>query len=517
MATRLLRFTWILLVVIAVLLLSCTDNLLGKMKSNIQVSLDIPEVPRSRNVSTSLNLDLKVKGWVQDKQGEVLDLVEKTLENGRAVLSFNTVDVGLEVQVLIQISDTSQVLYSGRSDFFEVSPEGNTVSVDLKRGDFSSEEVTGPAGDGGKDDPAGSDGPTSDGGEDAPAGSDGPPSDGDDNEPTDDGDENGAPSGGDGNESAGDGGSVGTVEVNFTVKKADWENLINFPSSNDLYIASAILSSDNVVQGESYVSGGDFGDNTITISNIPANTEVKVSVGVLYNPGEKYTYEELTSNTDQMSQYILHMDMSDSFVVNEGANTVKVDLFPYEFGNIFQNGYAYSCSNQEEIENIITHAPTSAPTYISLENNVLVTETITINKDISFMPRGDIITIGIAGSFLRAKNITGPMFEVTTVGSLDLEGFSLDGQEYTGDSPLIVSEGDLTLGSCELINYNCSSTNQGVVYVTKGSVSISYTNITVAEGYDGNALYMESGVTYDINGQKTGLEQSYKSITSENP
>ena len=55
------------------------------------------------------------------------------MENGRAVLTFNSVDVGLEVQVLIQISDTSQVLYSGMSDFFVVSSQGNSVPVELKR------------------------------------------------------------------------------------------------------------------------------------------------------------------------------------------------------------------------------------------------------------------------------------------------------------------------------------------------------------------------------------------------
>ena len=507
MATRLLRFTWILLVVIAVLLLSCTDNLLGKMKSNIQVSLNISEAPRSRNVSTSLNLDLKVKGWVQDKQGEVLDLVEKTLENGRAVLSFNTVDVGLEVQILIQVSDTSQVLYSGRSDFFEVSPEGNTVSVDLKRGDFASEQEKnedeengsttggeGAEGAGEEDDPAGSDGPPSDGGEDAPAGSDGPPSDGGDDEP------------------AGDGGPVGTVEVNFTVLKSDWEGLVNFPS-NDLVIRGAMMGADGSSSSEYFV--GDFGANTITFSNIPAETEVTAYAVVYYNPQQKYSYEEVAPADGSSLKYLLHMNSSTSFLVKEGTNTVDIVLTPYDMGGIAQNGYTHSCSSQEEIEDVIEYATDSV--ILSLAEDVHITETITIDKDISFMPRGDVITIGISGSFLRAENVIGPMFEVTREGSLDLEGFSLDGQEYTGDSPLIVSEGDLTLGSCELINYNCSSTNQGVVYVKEGSVSISYTNITVAEGYGGNALYMESGVTYDINGQKTGLEQSYKSITSENP
>ena len=48
MATRLLRFTWILLVVIAVFLLSCTDILLEKGGS-IQVSLSMADAPGGRN------------------------------------------------------------------------------------------------------------------------------------------------------------------------------------------------------------------------------------------------------------------------------------------------------------------------------------------------------------------------------------------------------------------------------------------------------------------------------------
>lgn len=452
MTTRWQKITWILLIIVAVLCGGCTDILLEKGGS-IQVSLSLADAPGGRNaLAQDGGTQYKVKGWVVDTQGEVIEEVEDYLVDGRGNISFASVEIHMNVRVLIQVYDTNDViLYSGVSDFFVVVPEVNVVPVELQRGDFR--KWFGP---------------------------------------------------------------VGTVEVKFTVDKTDWGNLIDFPNSNDLYIATYIISSDYVVQGESLVAG-DFGDHTVTFSNVPAETGTTVGVGVYYNPEQKYTQKELSASANsQLNPYALHINI-DSFDVNEGHNTVEVSLTPYEDGGVFQNGYTYSCSIQEEIKNIITYAPTSEPTYISLENNVLVTETITIDKDISFVPRGDIITIGISGSFLRANSVTGPMFEVTSEGSLDLTGFILNGQGYTGDSPLIVSEGDLTLGSCELINNNRSSTNQGVVYVTKGSVSISYTNITVAEGYDGNALYMESGVTYDINGQKTGLAQSYTSITPENP
>ena len=454
MATRLLRFTWILLVVIAVLLLSCTDNLLGKMKSNIQVSLDIPEAPRSRNVSTSLNLDLKVKGWVQDKQGEVLDLVEKTLENGRAVLSFNTVDVGLEVQILIQVSDTSQVLYSGRSDFFEVSPEGNTVSVDLKRGDFASEQEKNEDEENGST--TGGEGAEGAGGEDEPAGSDG---------------------------------SVGTVEVKFTVKKTDWENLIDFPNSNDLYIATYIISSDYVVQGESLVAG-DFGDHTVTFSNVPAETGTTVGVGVYYNPEQKYTYEELIASANsQLNPYALHINI-DSFDVNEGHNTVEVSLTPYEDGGVFQNGYTYSCSSQEEIEELIALANPSVS--ISLEKDVVITNTITIDKNISFYLPGDIYDSNLYPSLLRAENVTGPMFEVTSEGNLSMGGIILDGQNSTSgiNNPIIINHGSTSLWSAIVQNnvttinaagYNSLALNSGAIYST-GKLSIrdsTIQNITV--------------------------------------
>lgn len=438
MATRLQRFTWILLVVIAVFLLSCTDNLLGKMRSNIQVSLTIPEASGSRNVSASINLDLKIKGWVQDKQGEVLDLVETPLENGRAVLSFNTVDVGLEVQILIQISDASQVLYSGRSDFFEVSPEGNTVSVDLKRGDFSSEEVTGPAGDGGDDEPPVYNGP------------------------------------------------VGTVEVNFSVDKTDWESLINF-SGNDLVIRGAMMGADGSSNSEDFE--GDFGANTITFHNIPAETEVTAYVAIFYNPQQKYSYEELAPTDGSSFQYLLYLNTVDSFLVKEGANTVEIELTPYDLG-IAQTGYIYTCSSQEEIEELIALANPSVS--ISLEKDVDITNTITIDKNISFYLPGDIYDSNLYPSLLRAENVTGPMFEVTSEGNLSMGGIILDGQNSTSgiNNPIIINHGSTSLWSAIVQNnvttinaagYNSLALNSGAIYST-GYLSISDStiqNITV--------------------------------------
>lgn len=390
----------------------------------------------------------KVKGWVVDTQGEVIEEVEDYLVDGRGNISFASVEIHMNLRVLIQVYDTNDaILYSGVSDFFVVVPEVNVVPVELQRGDFR--KWFGP---------------------------------------------------------------FGTVEVKFTVEWTDWENLIDFTNSNDLYIATYILSSDNVIHGESLVAG-DFGENTITFSNVPAGTGTTVSVGVFYNPEQKYSFEE--DNPSQMIQYVLHMNMSDSFDVNEGHNTVEVSLTPYEYGDIYQYGYSYFCSSQEEIEELIASANQGVS--ISLEKNVDITNTITIDKDISFVPPGDVILMGGGYSLLRADSVNGPMFEVTTEGSLSMSGIILDGQGYTGDAPLIISEGNLSLDSCELINNNRSSTAQGVVYASGGSLTISDTNITVAENYKGNALYMESGVTYYINNKDNGLLQSYTSITPDSP
>lgn len=464
----------------------CTDNLLGKMKSNIRVSLAIPEAPRSRNVSTSVNLDLKVKGWVQDKQGRILDLVEQPMENGRAVLTFNSVDVGLEVQVLIQISDTSQVLYSGMSDFFVVSSQGNSVPVELKRGDFETEEEKNE--DGGNSSTTGDETvPPSDGGEEKPAGG------GDDNEPTDDGDENGAPSGGDGNESAGDGGPVGTVEVNFTVLKSDWEGLVDFPS-NDLVIRGAMMGADGSSSSEYFV--GDFGANTITFSNIPAETEVTAYAVVYYNPQQKYSYEEVAPADGSSLKYLLHMNSSTSFLVKEGTNTVDIALTPYDMGGgIAQNGYTHSCSSQEEIEDVIEYATDRVS--ISLEKDVVITRTITIDKNISFYLPGDIYDSNLYPSLLRAENVTGPMFEVTSEGNLSMGGIILDGQNSTSgiNNPIIINHGSTSLWSAIVQNnvttinaagYNSLALNSGAIYST-GDLSISDStiqNITVNNSTD---------------------------------
>lgn len=470
MVVRLQKFAWIVLVVIAVFWGGCTDNLLGKMKSNIRVSLAIPEAPRSRNVSTSVNLDLKVKGWVQDKQGEVLDLVEKKLENGRAVLSFNTVDVGLEVQILIQISDTSQVLYSGMSDFFVVSSQGNSVPVELKRGDFETEEEKNEDGENGSTT----------------------------------GDETVPPS---------DGGPVDTVEVNFTVLKSDWEGLVDF-LGNDLVIMGSMMGADGSSNSEYFV--GDFGANTITFHNIPAETEVTAYVAIFYNPQQKYSYEEVAPADGSSLKYLLHMNSSTSFLVKEGTNTVDIALTPYDMGgSIAQNGYTHSCSSQEEIKKVIEYATDSV--ILSLAEDVHITDTITIDKEVSFMPLGDIINIHVLPS-LFWENSAGPMFEVTSTGNLGLYGIILDGCYMTKEStnPAITSEGTLSLSDCELQNNKISS-NNAVVNIKSGTLSISGTNISGDENSGGDALYLKAGVNYSINNQSGTSETdlSYEAITAE--
>ena len=451
MVVRLQKFAWIVLVVIAVFWGGCTDNLLGKMKSNIRVSLAIPEAPRSRNVSTSVNLDLKVKGWVQDKQGEVLDLVEKKLENGRAVLSFNTVDVGLEVQILIQISDTSQVLYSGMSDFFVVSSQGNSVPVELKRGDFETEEEK-----------------NEDGGNSSTTG-----------------DETVPPS---------DGGPVGTVEVNFTVLKSDWEGLVDFPG-NDLVIMGSMMGADGSSNSVEYFEG-DFGANTITFSNIPAETEVTAYAVVYYNPQQKYSYEEVAPADGSSLKYLLHMNSSTSFLVKEGTNNpVDIALTPYDMGDIAQNGYTHSCSSQEEIEDVIEYATDRV--ILSLAEDVVITRTITIDKNISFFLPGDIYDSSLYPSLLRAENVTGPMFEVTSEGNLSMGGIILDGQNSSSgiNNPIIINHGSTSLWSAIVQNnvttinaagYNSLALNSGAIYST-GDLSISSStiqNITVNNSTD---------------------------------
>lgn len=452
MTTRWQKITWILLIIVAILCGGCTDILLEKGGS-IQVSLSMADAPGGRNaLAQDGGTQYKVKGWVVDTQGEVIEEVEDYLVDGRGNISFTSVEIHMNVRVLIQVYDTNDIiLYSGVSDFFVVVPEVNVVPMELQRGDFR--KWFGP---------------------------------------------------------------FGTVEVKFTVDKEAWKYLIDFPDSKDLYIATYIMSSDYVVHGESLVAG-DFGDHTVTFSNVPVETGTTVSVVVFYNPKQKYTYEELTAQaSDPKLRYALHIDISDSFDVNKGHNTVEVSLTPYEDGGISLYGYSYFCSTQEEIEELIDLANPSVP--ISLGDDVVITETITINKSISFVPPGDLLVPGGAYSLLRADSVNGPMFEVTSGGSLSLSCISLaDEQGYTGDAPLIVSEGDLDLYLCELINNNRSSTEQGVVYASGGSLTISDTNITVAENYNGKALYLEKGVNYSINNQSGTSETalSYEAITAE--
>ena len=353
----------------------------------------------------------------------MIEEVEDYLVDGRGNISFASVEIHMNVRVLIQVYNTNDaILYSGVSDFFVVVPEVNVVPMELQRGDFRKWF-----------------------------------------------------------------GTVGTVEVKFTVERTDWGNLIDFTNSNDLYIATYIMSSDNVVQGESFVAG-DFGDHTVTFSNVPVETGTTVSVVVFYNPKQKYTHKELTAQANDL-QYVLNLGMSNSFDVNEGHNTVEVSLTPYDLG-IAKTGYIYTCSSQEEIEELIASENPSVS--ISLEKDVVITNTITIEKDISFYLPGDIYVSSLYPSLLRAENVTGPMFEVTSEGSLSMGGIILDGQNSTSgiNNPIIINHGSTSLWSAIVQNnvttinaagYNSLALNSGAIYST-GDLSISDStiqNITV--------------------------------------
>ena len=260
---------------------------------------------------------------------------------------------------------------------------------------------------------------------------------------------------------------------------------------------------------------GDFGANTITFSNIPAETEVTAYAVVYYNPQQKYSYEEVAPADGSSLKYLLHMNSSTSFLVKEGTNTVDIVLTPYDMGGIAQNGYTHLCSSQEEIEDVIEYATDSV--ILSLAEDVHITDTITIDKEVSFMHLGDIIDIHVLPS-LFWENSAGPMFEVTSTGNLSLLGIILDGCYMTQEStnPAITSEGTLSLDACELRNNKISS-NNAVVYINSGTLSISGPNISGDENSGGNALYLEAGVNYRINNQNGTSETdlSYEAITAE--
>lgn len=192
---------------------------------------------------------------------------------------------------------------------------------------------------------------------------------------------------------------------------------------------------------------------------------------------------------------------------------------------------------------------------ITIPNEITITNTITVNKNI-------IIDGNKTGTLFRSNKgtITGPMFEVSNSGNLTLQNITLDGQYNNdfyggGNNPFIINNGGtLTVSSSTLTNNRMSPTGaaygsipqlyasaaiysagttvitkseisdvssnnntKGIVYGVTGSLTIIDTNITLPTSYNGNALYLESAVSYNINNKDSGLSQSYKSITPDSP
>lgn len=191
---------------------------------------------------------------------------------------------------------------------------------------------------------------------------------------------------------------------------------------------------------------------------------------------------------------------------------------------------------------------------VTITEEITVTNTIVINKNIVIQATG-------SGKLLRSNKgtVTGPMFDVSSSGNLTLQNITLDGQFgggfYGGENnPFVINNGGtLTISKVTLTNNRMSPTGsyggieqlyasaaiysagtttikdstisevssnntaRGIVYGVSGSLTISNTNITLPESYQGNALYLESGVIYDINNKTSGLSPSYKSVTPTSP
>lgn len=191
---------------------------------------------------------------------------------------------------------------------------------------------------------------------------------------------------------------------------------------------------------------------------------------------------------------------------------------------------------------------------VTITQEITVTNTITINKNV-------VIEGNYSGKLLRSNKdtVTGPMFDISSSGNLTLQNITLDGQYddnfYGGENnPFVVNQGGtLIISSSTLTNNRMSPTGtygsidqlyasaavysagtttikdstisevssnntaRGIVYGVSGSLTISNTNITLPSTYSGNALYLESAVSYNINTKTSGLSQSYKSVTPDSP
>ena len=137
---RLKKLTSLLFYFFAVLIIVGCSNLFQNGKTFLKVNFTFPIPNYSRTTSTE-NLNWQIKTWIEQSNGDVLQTVEKSVNNEKNVsIYFKNVLVGKRIRVCVELTSVEGFTYEGFSSWFTTKASENKIVIDLtQKGNDSNE------------------------------------------------------------------------------------------------------------------------------------------------------------------------------------------------------------------------------------------------------------------------------------------------------------------------------------------------------------------------------------------
>lgn len=141
---RLKKLTGFLFYFFAVLLIVGCSNLFQNGKTFLQVNFSFPITNYSRTTTTA-NWTWAVKIWIEQSNGDILQTVEKTVNNEKNVsIYLNNVLVGKKIRVCAELISVDGFTYEGFSSWFTTKASENKIVIDLTQKENDSNEPQNP-------------------------------------------------------------------------------------------------------------------------------------------------------------------------------------------------------------------------------------------------------------------------------------------------------------------------------------------------------------------------------------
>lgn len=141
---RLKKLTGLLFYFFAVLLIVGCSNLFQNGKTFLKVNFTFPIPNYSRTTSTE-NLNWQIKTWIEQSNGDVLQTVEKSVNNEKNVsIYFKNVLVGKKIRVCVELTSVEGFTYEGFSSWFTTKASENKIVIDLTQKENDSNEPQNP-------------------------------------------------------------------------------------------------------------------------------------------------------------------------------------------------------------------------------------------------------------------------------------------------------------------------------------------------------------------------------------